>query len=238
MQAVTKHPVRNEDGSSDLVKITTLSGREMVATKGLSFLTEKDGKIVVTRGDELMLRMRVPVCKKILHESNPDPDLDLESIRKFFAFEDSGIAAQDVQFALNNLGIQSGMHDGVFIVEERQMKRFNLMFPPLERVIKVQSVAFSSCDNYGDIFLDPITSVEIVKNESYVYDFTVADTRNFITYNLIGMHDTFHLAGQEVIYGMKDIPYINKIVDKINDKTPFVVINLKKEFNDNEKVVD
>ena len=37
---------------------------------------------------------------------------------------------------------------------------------------------------------------------------------------------------------MKDIPYINKIVDKINDKNPFLIINLTKEFNDNEKVVD
>jgi hypothetical protein len=37
---------------------------------------------------------------------------------------------------------------------------------------------------------------------------------------------------------MKDIPYINKIIDKINDKTPIIIINLKKKLNDNEKVVD
>ena len=37
---------------------------------------------------------------------------------------------------------------------------------------------------------------------------------------------------------MKDIPYINKIVDKINDKTPFLIINLREKFNDDEKVVD
>ncbi len=37
---------------------------------------------------------------------------------------------------------------------------------------------------------------------------------------------------------MKDIPYINKIIDKINDKTPILVINLKKKYQQDEKVVD
>ena len=40
------------------------------------------------------------------------------------------------------------------------------------------------------------------------------------------------------VQGMKDIPFINKIIDKINDKTPIIIINLKRKLSGDEKVID
>ena len=61
IDAVTRHPVINEDGSDTLVKITTHNGRIVTATKGISFLTRVDNKIVPTRGDSLKIGDRLPV---------------------------------------------------------------------------------------------------------------------------------------------------------------------------------
>ncbi len=40
--------------------------------------------------------------------------------------------------------------------------------------------------------------------------------------------NSFHVAGTDFVRGMKDIPYINKIIEKINDKNPLIYLNLKK----------
>lgn len=61
VEAVTRHPPINEDGSNTLVKVVTKSGREVIATKAKSFLTRKDNKIVPTRGDELNVGDFLPI---------------------------------------------------------------------------------------------------------------------------------------------------------------------------------
>ena len=38
VKAITKHPVINKDGSSTLLKVTTLSGRSLIATKAKGFM--------------------------------------------------------------------------------------------------------------------------------------------------------------------------------------------------------
>lgn len=79
IDAVTRHPVVNEDGSDTLVKVTTRMGRTVTATKAKSFLTRKNNKIVPIRGDELTIGDRLPISmifptKKI--ELNKYLDLD------------------------------------------------------------------------------------------------------------------------------------------------------------------
>jgi DNA-directed RNA polymerase beta' subunit len=61
VEAVTKHPPINEDGSHTLVKVVTKSGREVTATKAKSFLKREDNKIVPVRGEDLKVGDFVPV---------------------------------------------------------------------------------------------------------------------------------------------------------------------------------
>ena len=61
IEGLTKHLVINKDGSSKVLKVTTSKGLSVVATRGESFLTLKDNKIVVTRGDELQLSSMLPI---------------------------------------------------------------------------------------------------------------------------------------------------------------------------------
>ena len=63
IEAVTRHPVVNEDGSNDVIKVTTHSGREVIATRGKSFLHRKDNKIVPIEGKDLEVGMYLPVSK-------------------------------------------------------------------------------------------------------------------------------------------------------------------------------
>lgn len=65
LEAVTRHPPINEDGTSTLVKITTKSGREVIATKAKSFLIYKNKKIVEKAGKDLNIGDVIPVVNKI-----------------------------------------------------------------------------------------------------------------------------------------------------------------------------
>lgn len=82
VEAVTKHPVINEDGSDTLIKVTTRSGRAVTATKAKSFLTRKDNKIVATNGSELKVGDRLPVMKNF--PMNDVEELDEISLEEYF----------------------------------------------------------------------------------------------------------------------------------------------------------
>lgn len=68
VSAVTKHPVINKDGSDTLIKIKTRSGREVIATKGKSFLQLIDNELVEVDGDTLKIGDKLPVtdCLSII----------------------------------------------------------------------------------------------------------------------------------------------------------------------------
>jgi len=70
VEAVTKHPPINEDGSNTLVKIVTKLGREVIATKAKSFLKRQDNKILPVRGDELTVGDFVPISSVLPLEHN------------------------------------------------------------------------------------------------------------------------------------------------------------------------
>ena len=60
IEAVTKHPVINKDGTNTMLKITTKEEREIVATKAKSFLKLINGKILPVDGDELKVGDYLP----------------------------------------------------------------------------------------------------------------------------------------------------------------------------------
>jgi DNA-directed RNA polymerase beta' subunit len=64
IEAVTKHPVINKDGTNTMLKITTKEEREVIATKAKSFLKLIDGKVIAVDGDTLKVGDYLPVSKK------------------------------------------------------------------------------------------------------------------------------------------------------------------------------
>lgn len=61
VEAVTKHPPINKDGSSTLLQVNLQSGRSVIATKAKSFLKRQNNKIVEINGDELKEGDYIPV---------------------------------------------------------------------------------------------------------------------------------------------------------------------------------
>jgi DNA-directed RNA polymerase beta' subunit len=62
VEAVTRHPVINEDGTDTVVEVKTASGRTVTATKGLSFLkVQDDGTITPVKGNKLCIGDMLPV---------------------------------------------------------------------------------------------------------------------------------------------------------------------------------
>jgi len=63
VEAVTQHPPINQDGTNTLLKITTKSGREVIATKAKSFLKRVNNEIIQVNGDELIEGDYLPVSR-------------------------------------------------------------------------------------------------------------------------------------------------------------------------------
>jgi DNA-directed RNA polymerase beta' subunit len=79
IEAVTRHPVINKDGTNTMLKITTNEEREVIATKAKSFLKLVNGKILPVEGDSLKVGDYLPVSKKSI-DFTEKRDLDLKSI--------------------------------------------------------------------------------------------------------------------------------------------------------------
>ena len=79
IEAVTKHPVINEDGTDVMLKITTCEEREVIVTKAKSLLKLVDGKVIPVNGDSLKVGDYVPVSLMPI-EFNETTELELHSI--------------------------------------------------------------------------------------------------------------------------------------------------------------
>ena len=76
IEAVTKHPVINEDGSNTMLKLTTKGCREVIVTRAKSSLQLIDGKIQGIDSKDLKVGDYLPVSKKPLeYESIYELDL-------------------------------------------------------------------------------------------------------------------------------------------------------------------
>ena len=79
VEAVTKHPVKNKDGTNVMLKITTKEHREVIATKAKSFLKLVNGKIDGIDGENLKVGDYLPVSKKTI-EFIETKTLDLKTV--------------------------------------------------------------------------------------------------------------------------------------------------------------
>jgi DNA-directed RNA polymerase beta' subunit len=79
IEAVTRHPVINKDGTNTMLKITTKEQREVIATKAKSFLKLVNGKILPVDGDSLKIGDYLPVSNKQI-DFKESFELDLKTI--------------------------------------------------------------------------------------------------------------------------------------------------------------
>lgn len=97
LEAVTRHPPINVDGSNTLIKVTALSGHNVTVTKGKSLLIERDGKLVQVDGDKVNVGDNVPIVKQY-YQCEDNSVLNLKTIfRKVeYVFTDELIEATKV----------------------------------------------------------------------------------------------------------------------------------------------
>jgi DNA-directed RNA polymerase subunit A" len=65
LEAITRHPVINEDGTDTILEVELDSGRTVRATKGKSFLTLIDGKIKPFDGYDLKVGDIIPISNSM-----------------------------------------------------------------------------------------------------------------------------------------------------------------------------
>ena len=92
----------------------------------------------------------------------------------------------------------------------------------------------TSSNEVADILLDPIVSIEWVEaSRTYVYDFTVEKTRNFILLNGLGIRDTFHSSGLSIKTVVVGVPRFSELLNAT--KSPKMVnclLYLTESFQD------
>ena len=65
LEAITRHPVINEDGTDTILEVTLQSGRTIKATKAKSFLTLVNGKIDDINGSDLKIGDIIPISNTL-----------------------------------------------------------------------------------------------------------------------------------------------------------------------------
>jgi DNA-directed RNA polymerase II subunit RPB1 len=69
LEAITRHPVINEDGTDTILEVTLASGRVVKGTKAKSFLTLVNGKIEPVNGSDLKVGDCLPIGNNLSVES-------------------------------------------------------------------------------------------------------------------------------------------------------------------------
>jgi DNA-directed RNA polymerase beta' subunit len=71
LEAITRHPVVNDDGTDTILEVQLESGRTIKATKAKSFLKLTDGKIVAANGSDLVVGDELPIAKSLAIDTLP-----------------------------------------------------------------------------------------------------------------------------------------------------------------------
>jgi len=242
LEAVTRHPPPSD---TKLMKVTTASGRSIVATPSKSFLQRRNNEIVTVPGSELKVGDYFPVmvtlpepsfrktvqvdpltafrhgqeaarlgefptsvlgCELVYLQSfsegfwdiyvnnkNEAGDLSSESVLAFAlavgTFNDetwilnNGTGLQFRDLVCNDVIPGCHLQNG----ESGDFHRLLLYYKNVDENPWISDLF------PGNVKYDPIVSIEHVASTTpLVYDFTVAETRNFIAANGMAVADTFH----------------------------------------------
>jgi DNA-directed RNA polymerase beta' subunit len=147
VEAVTRHPVHNKDGTKTLLKITTQGGRVVVATKAKSFLKRVKNEIVGVDGDSIKVGDYLPVflgseASKDEYKTIPDVELSMgkvilnrndimEIFEKIESHEDINILAkvmnEDVVYdQIVTIDEVLSEHPWVYDLTVKQTRNFNI----------------------------------------------------------------------------------------------------------------
>jgi intein/homing endonuclease len=166
LEAITRHPVVNEDGSETILEVELECGRIVKATKGKSFLVynEAQNKVIEINGSELQVGDLLPVC-------NPS-ELDGESL---------GLEDYSYKNTTNKV-LQN--YDNILKIANlyNSFKKYDKKF---------QDVNLHKVSGITEIL--PTSKIYNGEEQRFVYDLTVANTKNFCTSDLLCVRDTFHL---------------------------------------------
>ena len=208
VEATTRHPVVNKDGTNTVLKITTESGRVVVATKAKSFLKRVNNKIIGVDGDILKVGDYLPVSNSIVFEDYDDKWL-------YRKLDYTIPCVETVEFGTIRIHRKE--------VEEYILKSKN----------DADKKVFESLLNEQIVYDKIVRIDEIVSEYPYMYDLTVKNTRNFNIYNGLCMRDTFHNAGvgAKALVTSTGVPRIKEIINVAKTiKSPSMEIYLKDEY--------
>jgi len=212
VEAVTRHPVVNADGTNTVLRVTTEDGRQVIATKAKSFLSiDSKNELAATNGSDLKVGDYIPINQRAFEM--PENDSTSEYLVQHAARYSSLKNVSEV-----NDVIPTFVHNGKV---HTNMNRKKL-------------AAIIGTNPFPDVRFDKIVSIEEIPNPTeWMYDFTVEETRTFIVENGMALYDTFHTAGSGVAMKAnvtRGVPRIEELLSITeNPKNSSLTIFLKKD---------
>ena len=212
VEAVTRHPVVNADGTNTVLRVTTEDGRQVIATKAKSFLSiDANNQLAATNGSDLKVGDYIPINQ-----------------RAFEMPENDSTCVYLVQHAerYSNLKNMSEVNDVIPTFVHNGKVHTNMNRKKLAAII--------GTNPFPDVRFDKIVSIEEIPNPTeWMYDFTVEETRTFIIENGMALFDTFHTAGSGVAMKAnvtRGVPRIEELLSITeNPKNSSLTIYLKKD---------
>ena len=118
------------------------------------------------------------------------------------------------------------------LILDYKQQRLDELQNSMSKSVKTKSVM-------KEVVLDPIAKLEDVESShEFVYDLTVAQTRNMTATDGFVLSDTFHFAGCAAKNVTLGIPRLKELLDvSKNPKTPSTTIRFKKPFSQNLEFV-
>ena len=150
------------------------------------------------------------------------------------------------QQSYNNLGTQNILYMNEFsirnfnadlwrdIIGSCNIEKYKLMNQKYKRLAKWGNGYMK----HNNIMLDPVVSIEYVKDIEYVYDVTVPSTLNFSLLNGLGLADSFHFAGSSRAAGGGFATFEELFYTKKHKKNEICTIHYKDKTLSYEQVLE
>lgn len=189
LEAITRHPVVNEDGTDTILEVKTKSGRIVKATKGKSFLTYKNGKVLETNGSDLKIGDLLPIANTLaIKELGVLYNINLREILPPTEY----IYGTDVQIAMNIMKTENENGNRHWFTANNG---------------KVFTVPYSRSDGFRDAFVNGRNSNEMRKG--CVYPKRTRPDISHIPENIPLDEDFGFFCGAYLAEGMSNTTQIN-----------------------------
>lgn len=122
---------------------------------------------------------------------------------------------ETIAYLCSRFGIFCNINDNKIIIKNVTLWRQLIGTCDVEKYKLMCNQSKSYKNVYNDVMLDPIISIEYVRDIEFVYDLTVPSTLNFSLFNGLNLRDSFHSAGQSRSSGgiseMEELFYAKKV---------------------------